>query len=405
MKPQALVWSQEVQSARMVFLVGGALVLRAILTPGPKVWFDRLTVAFLAVWAWFGLATLCSTHVDLSTEPFIQFCKIGIGVVLITGLVRTRKQFQWLMVLLALCPGIWGAKWGLSFVRGGGGVSTAEGPSGMDNNDMALFMAMGIPLLVFMASGVPWKWARMGMYLAAGLSVPGVIFTSSRGGLLAMATGVALTTWRKTNWWKAVVAGAISGIIVFAIIPAKTMERYQTIGTYEEDSSAMGRVYAWRTSMAMATDHPLTGIGIGVGTYLAEYNKYKVVPEDHPHVAHSVWFSLLGESGYIGLGLFVLLLGGVLVRTQRIIGKTKRRGDKHVGWAWNAAAAIQSSVLIFAVGGSFLNQSRLEFIYALFMAAVPLTHILRQEEAAPGLLTQADHAKTGVALVNVKLRA
>lgn len=384
MKPQTFVWAEGVEAARMTFVVAIALIVRAAFTAGWRFQFRAPMIAFIALWAWFGVCTLLSTHIDSSANEFIFFSKMGIAVVLMTALVRTREQLKWLMVLLAVCPGIYGAKLGVFFL-GGGTYAQQGGPLGMDNNDTALFIAMGVPLLVLVGGQVERNWLRYLLYAMAALSVPGVIVTASRGGFLAMVVAIGLTLWRKTTWWKAAIASVVVGFAVFVIVPEGTRGRYSTVTEYQEDPSAMGRIRAWETTAAMAASKPLTGVGFGQEAYMLEYPRYQIASNDRPHATHSVWFSLLGETGYVGLGLYVLLLGTVLVATHRVMRLARVSPKARRTWFWNVAAAVQSAALTFAVGGTFLSQARFEFAYALYLITVPLS-ILAEKEAqqAPG---------------------
>ncbi len=378
MSPQSLVWSPTVQTARIIFAVGIALIVRAVFSSGPRLRLRGPTIAFLALWAWFGICTLTSTHRDLSVDPFVQFCKVGVAVVLITGLVRTRGQLKWLVLLLALCPGFYAVKLGLFFVRGG--VMTHHGgPQGMDNNDTAMFIAMSIPMLVFAAGEVKNRWGRYGLYAAAGLAAPAIIATTSRGGMLAMMAAMALTVWRKTKWWKAIIVGAVVSVAVLAIIPPQTEQRYRTIESYEEDRSAMGRIRAWETSLVMAGDRPAVGVGFGVKAYIAEYDRYKRDSQDRPHVAHSVWFSALGQTGYVGLGLYLTLMGAVFWAMKRVRRLSAGIKGNKGAWARNYAAMLECTMLTFIVGATFLSKLEFEYIYAICMVSVPLLHIATDE--------------------------
>ena len=269
----------------------------------------------------------------------------------------------------------------------------------MDSNDTAMFISMSIPLLVFIANEVRNKWGRYGLYAAAVLAVPGVILTGSRGGMLTMAVAVALTVWRKTKWWKAAITGAVVSVAVLAIIPSQTEQRYQTIKSYQEAPSAVTRIRAWETSLAMAADRSVTGVGFGQDVYMREYNNYSVVPEDHPRAAHSVWFSLIGETGYVGLALYVSMLVSVLLITRRIMKRATRRGSKRKKWAWNYAAGLQCALLTFAIGGTFLSQARFEFIFALCMVAVPLAHIAEGELKAAAPETRKTKKMAGASVI------
>ena len=389
MRPQSLVWSQDVQSARITLVVAVVLLLRAAVTAGAKVRFAWSTIVFVGLWAWLAVSTFSSSHSDLSYPDLIQFSKAAVAMVLITGLVRSRMHLKWLFVLLAACPGVWALKLGLFFVTSGGGTSNQGGPAGMDNNDTALFLAMAVPLLVFGANEIRQRWGRRIMYAMALLAGPAVFVTASRGGLLALAMAVFMTVWRKSQWWKAAMLLTVLGGIGWAIVPDKAMNRYETIGAYQKDSSAMGRINAWKTAVAMANDRPLTGVGIGTNTFMAEYNRYKALPEDRPHVAHSVWFSMLGEAGYVGLGLLVTLIGTVLVSTQRIMGMARSTVGNSMSWAWNYAAGLQGAILTYIVGGSFLSQNRFEFIYAILMLSVPLAFLANTSRESTHSVLQA----------------
>ncbi len=382
MRPQSLVWSTNVRAARITMAVAVVLVIRALFTHGPKIRFRASTVAFLALWAWLGVCTLYSTHVDSSSNDLLQFSKVGVAAVLITGLVRTRSQFKWLMVVLAMCPGIWAAKFGQFFLRGV--PSSQDGAIlGLDNNDVALFIAMSIPMLAFCAHEIKSRWGRRVLYASSMLAVPGVILTTSRGGMLAMATAVALTLLRKTAWWKAGVLGLAAFGVTWMLIPAKTLDRYRSIESYRADVSARGRMEAWQTAMAMAERNPWTGVGFGQEAFLAEYQYYRPTAQAEPRAAHSVWFSLMGETGYMGLGLYITLLLTVLHATARVVGAARMTPPGQKNWAWSYAVAIQSSLLTFMVGGSFLSQARFEYVYLLALASVPLL-LLAEEDPALG---------------------
>ena len=394
MRPQSVVWSSEVQNARITFAVAAALLVRVLFTEGPKVRFRAPTVLFLGLWAWYGVAAWASKHPDLSLPIFYDFCKIGVAVALITGLVRTRSQLKWLIVLLALCPGFYAAKLGLFFVQGGEATHHG-GPIGSDNNDTALFIAMSIPMLVFAVSEIRDRRARYGLYAAAALAVPGVIVTTSRGGMLAMVAAVALTLWRKTTWWKGALVAGAAAVAALAIVPAQTYERYETIGEYEADKSAMGRIQAWQTSIAMANDRPLVGVGFGMPAYLAEYNNYKKDEHDYPHVAHSVWFSVLGEAGYVGLGLYVALVVSSLWMARRVRRLAAGLGREGGTWARDYASMIECTIGTFAVGATFLSKVTFEFGYAVFVLVVPLLALVEKEVAATAAARQGEPHAAG----------
>lgn len=383
MKPQSLAWAESVQQARMTFIVGIILILRWMLS-GAKLHIRGPSLAFFLLWLWFGVTTLTSRNMDLSQEPFINFCKIAVAVMLVTALVRTRVEIKWIMVLLAASSGLWGAKMGIFYFTTAR-ESHEGGPMGMDSNDTAMFIAMSLPMLIFAMVEIRSTLVRRGMYLAAMLAIPAVILTTSRGGMLSLMTAIAMTIWRKTGSVRGPIAVAVVIPLIFIFAPATTTTKYQTIQNYEQDESAMGRIWAWQTSIAMAKAHPVTGVGFGQDVYLAEYPRYQVVDIDHPHAAHSVWFALLGETGYPSVFLYAYLLFQALKSTQQIMNRSIRREGRRGAWDWSYAAGIQCAMATFIVGATFLSHPRFEYVLVLAVMPVPLGIISARESASPRL--------------------
>ena len=377
MKPQSFVWSSGVQSSRFVFFTAIFMFLRAAITPGPKFRPRGPAWWFIAFWIWMGFCAHFSPHRPMAMEFFEKFSKISIALMLMTGLVRTKKEFKTLLILFAMCPGVYAIRLGTFLLRGGG-VTHHGGPLGMDNNDTALFIAMGIPMLTFMAYQVQGKWKKRGLLTTAVLAIPAVIAGGSRGGLLAMSTAVLITLWRRYSIKKAGIALALMIPLGLMIVPPETYERYMTIKTYEDDPSAMGRIWAWQVAKSMADARPLFGVGLGQGPFLREYHNYMIHELDQPHVAHSVWFSTLAGSGYVGLSFLVGMLLSVFWTCRKIRKRILRdypiEGKNH--WAWQDAAMIEATVLAFCVGASFLSQVGFEYIYAISLTPTILLWLI-----------------------------
>ena len=95
------------------------------------------------------------------------------------------------------------------------------------------------------------------------------------------------------------------------------------------------------------------------------------------HAAHSIYFQALGEHGFVGLGLY-LLLGLMTWRTGSwIIRNTAKQPEYR--WAANLATMIQVSLIGFSVGGTFLSLLYFDVPYYL-MAAMVVTRVLVEKE-------------------------
>lgn len=75
-------------------------------------------------------------------------------------------------------------------------------------------------------------------------------------------------------------------------------------GIYAQDSSALGRLNAWWMAFNLAKANFFGG---GFAIYNAQtFALYAPDPTDI-HAAHSIYFMVLGEHGFVGLALFLLL--------------------------------------------------------------------------------------------------
>jgi probable O-glycosylation ligase (exosortase A-associated) len=147
--------------------------------------------------------------------------------------------------------------------------------------------------------------------------------------------------------------------LAIGFMPAKWTSRMDTIENYEQDSSALGRINAWNMAFNLANDRPLVGGGFEIYTP-STFARYAPNPED-VHAAHSVYFQMLGEHGYVGLLLF-LCLGMATWMTARRIIRLSRDHPEYTREA-DLARAIQVSLVGFSVAGAFVNIAYWDFLY------------------------------------------
>jgi O-antigen ligase len=95
-----------------------------------------------------------------------------------------------------------------------------------------------------------------------------------------------------------------------------------------EDVSGMERVYRWVAAIHMAYERPI--MGSGPSTFYPEYRKYTVKSfqtyvSDNPEksTTHNYFLLQLAEQGLVGLGLFMTLVGYLLVLPQTLYHRTK----------------------------------------------------------------------------------
>jgi probable O-glycosylation ligase (exosortase A-associated) len=347
----------------------------------PFVW-SREVVGLLALWLWFGITTIVAVYPDAARDKFLEFSKIMVMAVLVVPLFQDRRKLRLLFVVIAASLGFYGVKGGL-FVLATGGQWMVLGPPGTffeANTELALVLNMALPLFLYLAREEPHPWRRRALWAAFLLTLLAIPFTYSRGGILGLAVILTILFLRARRRLVLIPVIAV-GLLAFTLFtPEKWVERVQTIEGYEGDESAQLRLMSWRVAMMIAADRPVVGGGFKVFTYRATYDVYlPEFPRSYGADAHSIYFNLLGEHGWIGLGLFVLVIGLSLLTLARV--RRLARANPEVAWAGNYAHMIQASLAAYLVTGAFLSAAYFDLAYQL-LVVIPVLHVVAVREIA-----------------------
>lgn len=334
-------------------------------------------VVFIVFVLWMNITTLFALYPEDAYIQWVKVMKIMLMTVVTLMLIRTKKHLQLLIWVIVISLGYYGVKGGLFTIKGGA-EDRVWGPMGSfigGNNEIALALIMTIPLMHYLQIVSPSKWVRHGMTVAMLLCAAAALGTYSRGALLAIAAMGAFL-WLKSRQKLGLALLAIIAIPpLIAFMPGQWGERMDSISAYEEDESAQGRFNAWWMAYNLAKERPLIGGGFEVTTPELFW-RYAPNPADI-HAAHSIYFQALGEHGFVGLGLY-LLLGFLTWRTGSwIIRNTEQLKDFQ--WAFNLATMIQVSLVGFAVGGTFLSLLYFDVPYYLMGAMVVIRVLVEKE--------------------------
>jgi putative inorganic carbon (HCO3(-)) transporter len=359
-------------------IIGGVTIVSMLFNKDPKnLPLTPITWTLIAFVVWMNVTTVFAFYPQESYEQWIKVMKIMLMTFVTFMLIKTKQHVQLLIWVIVISLGYYGIKGG-AFTMIGGGEDMVLGPEGTfigGNNEIALALIITIPLMHYLQMISNNVWVRHGMTVAMVLCAFAALGSYSRGALLAIA-GMSLFLWIKSQHKIRIGLLLILAIPpALALMPQKWTERMDPIQDYEEDGSVQGRFNAWWMAYNLAKDRPLIGGGFEVSVPELFY-RYAPDPEDL-HAAHSIYFQALGEHGFIGLGLY-LLLGFLTWRTGSwIIRHTARL--KEYQWATHLATMIQVSLVGFAIGGTFLSLLYFDVPYYL-MAAMVSTRVLVEKE-------------------------
>jgi probable O-glycosylation ligase (exosortase A-associated) len=376
MSPHRLTWGIA-YNYPFAQLIAIATLVGMLFSSEPKrLPVTSVTVVLFLMVLWMNVTTAFAINPGGSMTMWERVMKIQFMVFVALYLLHSKQHMHLLIWILAGSVAFYGIKGGIFTFRGGG-EGRVWGPSGSfieNNNSLGIALVMTIPLLYYLYLQSTNRWVRRGLLASMVLCGFSTLGSHSRGALLAISATLAFFWLRSRN---KLVTGIVLAFLVPAAIvfmPEKWENRMRSIETYEQDRSAMGRINAWGMAWNLARDRPLGG---GFDIYnLSVFGRYAPDPT-HVQGAHSIYFQMLGEHGFIGLGLFLLLWILVWRDTSWIIRQSRSRDELH--WASDLARMIQASLVGYAVGGAFLNLAYYDVPYYLAVALV-LTRILVERE-------------------------
>jgi probable O-glycosylation ligase (exosortase A-associated) len=383
MNPHRLTWGlaydfpfvQLIALCTLVGIAAAALKERGFL----RIPWQRETFLLIALWVMFTLTTLVAQRPDLAWPEWQDTSKIYLMVATTLLLVKDERTFRYVLLVIALSLGFYGAKGGL-FVLATGGQYRVWGPARSfieDNNAVGLALNMILPFLFYLAKGEPISWLRRLLQLVFFLTILAVLFTYSRGAFLGLAVvlGVIFLGLKL----KAKIAIGVLMLLLIpaglSTIPGKWFDRMYSIQNYLEDQSAVSRLEAWEVAWKVARDRPLTGGGFQIINDVATYHRYKPDAVLMTGV-HSVYFELLAENGFITCGIFTFLLISALTSTMKV----RRLAWKHdLQNYYYYACMLQISLLAYAVSGMFLEFGSFELYYQIIALVVLLKALFAKE--------------------------
>ncbi len=362
-------------------LVGGATLVGLFVSREDK-HFPKtpLTTVWILFTAWISFTTLFAIYPDLAFAKWKLVMKIMLMSFVTLLVMAKRERLNLLIWVIVLSLGFYGGKGGVfTLARDTGGMNLVWGPEDSfisDNNALALALVMALPLMRYLQTIVTRKFIKFGLLALMVLTVMGIVGTHSRGGFIALAT-VTLAALLKSRYKvRTLMAAAVAAAVLVSVVPMAWKERMENIENYQQDSSAMHRINSWWTAFHLASDRPSGG---GFDTFNEEvFVRYAPDPA-HVFNAHSIYFEVLGEHGFIGLILF-LVLGLLALRTATwIVRHTQARDD--LKWASNLAAMTQISIIGYAVAGTFQNLAYFDLYYHL-VGILILTRVIVERSLA-----------------------
>lgn len=374
-------------------------------TARPPVW--AVAVYLLALY----LSTLAATNLDEALTEMVKWIEFGILLWVVPMAVPTNRA-TWLVAALltaAALQGLYGLyqfifRIGPDWFLIQGRFMRASGVFGQPN-PYGAYLGLSLPVAFSLSIWSLSAWLKqrsLTLFLwtlfyvtVAGCIAIGLVASWSRGGWLgAMAsTAVVLAFLNKRTasilglGLLAIASTALVGAINPTWIPASITARIGAIPAYiglvdvlslevnDDNFAIIERVAHWVAALRMWEMSPW--LGVGPGNYATAYNLVALPRWSDPlgH-AHNIYLNILGETGLLGFGTFLLMWGSLVAWLHRAIKQqaTQQRSP-HASWSRALAVGVLGILAHLAVH-SFFDNLFVQGMYlhiALWLAAVATT--------------------------------
>ncbi len=343
--------------------------------------FGRATAVvycFVAFWTW-GLLSSLQAHDP--TRGFIWCESLGkvvlpfvVGMTLLTSVERL-KMLAWVIVL---SQGYVAFELNMAYL-GGFNRLLEVGFADMDNNCVAIAMVTGVGSAFFLGLHSPRLWQKGLAFASAGLMVHTILFSFSRGGMLALVITAAvafLITPKKPVYYLVLIVAVLIGL---RLAGPQVRNRFMTglANPEDRDTSAVSRLELWEDCWDSMLKRPLFGVGPHNFPLIAREYGWQEGKE-----AHSLWMQGGAELGFPGLGLILLFY---LICMFRLIPYTLESKPVNDPWIRAFARMIVASTVGFIVAAQFVSLMGLELPYyvnmigagALRLASTPVRPVVQ----------------------------
>lgn len=362
--------------------------------PAPRQWLLLILLTYC------GLMTLNADFPVEAASKWDWVSKALIFAIFLPFTLTTRLRLEALLLFMTLSASAIVVTGGIKTVLSGGGYGAlrlmVDNNSGLYESSTISAVAIAlIPIILWlMRHGTifppdgrvrTYGWAL----IFACLLIP--VGTQARTGLVCIGV-LALLQLRSTRRrFLHVGAAAAIGLAALPFLPSSFTERMETIRDHRGDQSATTRLAVWAWTWDYVGEHPLGG---GFDAYRG--NRLQITTEqtegagaitatetrtewDQGRAYHNVYFEMLGEHGWPGLILFLLIHGGGAWRMELL--RRRHARDEARPWAAPLATALSHAHLVYLVGGMFVGMAFQPFVYMLVGAQIGFDRYLKRSGA------------------------
>jgi len=301
--------------------------------------------------------------------------------------LRTRLRIEAMSLIMVLSIAVIVIGGGIKTLAGGGGYQTLKllvnDNNGLYEGSIISCVAIAvIPLIAWLVRhGTVFPKNRAVVVFAVALSFACLLMpvgTQARTGLICVGVLAVLSLRTAKNRFLYVGALSLAALVALPLLPQSFTARMSTIENHQSDQSASTRVAVWKWTFEYAKGNPLGG---GFEVYRQNKLEYETVSlsraadnnvaierekiVEEGRAFHSSYFEMLGEQGFPGLTLWLMLHGLGVWQMEALRRRYRKRSEPDFAWIAPLANALQQAQIVYLVGSLFVGIAFQPFCYML----------------------------------------
>jgi len=339
-------------------------------------------VLFLAAW---GVVTMpIAKNPGLAWETFIGlFSKVALMFIIMVNTLRSRariKSLIWLGIGVGLMLTYQALDMYLKgqFKTEGYRVSVDFGGMFGNPNDLAIHLALFIPLAIVLGLSSRNVLSKAVYFGSSVVMAVGVMITQSRGGFLGLIAAALVLTWKlgRRRRTMAVMVVLLFGASFVAFAPGNYGVRMMSIVDSDLDpvGSADQRSELLKRSILVTLRNP-QGIGMGNFPEVGQRNLQ----------SHNAYTQVSAELGWLCFAAYLILL----ISPFRKLGMIERElnQENNHSWLYYTAIGVQATLAAYLVSSFFGSVAYQWYVYYPIAFAVCLRrlHAERMGSAVSGM--------------------
>lgn len=352
---------------------------------------------------------MTTIHADFPVEAADKWSwvwKALVWAIFLPLTLRTKLRIESLALIMLLSAASIAIAGGIKTAAGGGGYGSLqlllnENYGLYEGSIMSTVGIAIIPLILWYrrhGTLFPPDW-RVSLFCFAlcfaCMLLP--VGTQARTGLVCLVVLAVLSLRAVKHRVLYMVGAGLLAAAAVPFLPQSYTARMETIRDHKADESASTRVAVWAWTWEYAKDNPFGG---GFNAYLQNHLRVEraastsadaapqeatpSVYEDKARAYHSSYFEMLGEQGYPGLLLWLILQAIGIVQMERLRRRYLKTRRAEEQWIAPLATALQHGHIVYMIGSLFVGIAFQPFIYMMLALEIGLSTYCRRREKESG---------------------